>query len=210
MARQVLPLEDREHRIPYIRIETVNVMQLHLIKEREFSRHRMTQDRAATLFYTEVVFADPLTDESLLAARLLDDTPIFRLEEVLPTHVESVREIADIHQTLIFELLADHRIELLIHLAAVDDRRAAAFPGRDDAEETDARRPAVHVRALVVIKDAFVFRVGSGSVDTAPYALAGEIAILCIDFLVHARSDLLKVLRGLKAKSAKQNAAMQM
>src|SRR5208337_2861006 len=168
----------------------------------------MTQYRTAVLPYAEVVLTHPLTGKALLAARLLDDSTILRLEEVLPAHVQSVREITNIHQALLFELLADRRIELLVHLAAVHDGRATAFLGRDHAEETDACGPAVHVRTLVVIQNALVFRVGSGSMNATADALAGQIAVLRIDFRVHARRHPLEVLRGLQTESAKQDAPM--
>ena len=62
-----------------------------------------------------------------LTAGFLDYCTVFGLEKVLPAHIQSIGEVANVHQPLVFELLANRGIELLVHLAAVDNGRAAAF-----------------------------------------------------------------------------------
>src|SRR6059058_5140251 len=101
----------------------------------------MAKDTAATLANTQAVFSVPLGDEALLCASVLNHGAIFSVEETLPTDVQTVGEIAYVHQPKVLEFLSHCRIELLINLAAIHDRGAPALLGSDHAEETDACGP---------------------------------------------------------------------
>src|SRR5205814_6402978 len=102
----------------------MNVMQLHLIEKRNFTRNRMPQHPTAALPNAKIVLAIPLCDESLFPAGFLDYRAIVGLEEPLPTDVQPLGEIADIHQPFFFELLTHHGIKVVIDSAAVNNGRA--------------------------------------------------------------------------------------
>src|SRR6516164_10561376 len=105
----------------------------------------MAQDRPAALLDSQIVLAYPFTNKALLMAGFFHNCAISSLEKVLPADVEAVTEVAHIHQAEVFKLFTNHRVELLVHLATINDRRAATFLGRDHAEEANARGPAIHV-----------------------------------------------------------------
>src|SRR5271157_5955593 len=184
------------------------MVQLHLVEERKFPRYGMTQHGAAALFHAKVVLAHPFANEVLFTAGLLDNRTIIGLEKMLPAHIQSIGEIANVHQPQILELTPYLRIKLLIYLAAVHDGRAAAFFSRDHAEEANACGPAVHMRALVVIENALVFGIRSRGVNVATYTFARQVAILGVDFLVYAGRYALEVLGGSQIEAAEENAAV--
>ena len=97
------------------------MMQLYLVEEREFASDRMAQHTTAALPNPQVVLAVPFRNEALLLARLFDHGPVVCLKEALPAHIQSVREVAHVHQPQFLEFLAHRRIDLLINFAAVHD-----------------------------------------------------------------------------------------
>src|SRR5580700_587569 len=137
----------------------MHVMQLHLVEERKLPGYGMAQDGTTTLFRAQTIVTAPFAYETLIVAYLLDCRGVLGLKEVLPAHIQSVGEITDVHQALLFKLLPNRGIKPLINFAAIDNRRAATLLGRNHTKKTDAHRPAVHVRTLVVEEYAFVFRI---------------------------------------------------
>src|SRR5690349_5694125 len=81
VARQVFPLENRKQRIAYVGVETMHVVQLHLIEKRNLSGYWMPKHAAATLLHPEVVFAIPLSDKALLGAGVFHHGAIFRMKK---------------------------------------------------------------------------------------------------------------------------------
>src|SRR5271157_5517080 len=118
MPRQVFALEYRQQGLPRAWIQAVHMVQLHLVEKGKLARHRMAQHRAATLTNPQVVVANPFTGDSLLPALFLDSRAVISLKEMLPAHVEAVSEVADVHQALLLELLANLGFKPVVDLAA--------------------------------------------------------------------------------------------
>src|ERR1044071_443014 len=88
----------------------------------------------------------PLELDCRPAAVLFNFCAIVGLKKTLPAHIELIGKVANVHQALALEPIANVRIELLIDLPAIDDRRSPATLGRLDAIKPDQHGPAMHVR----------------------------------------------------------------
>jgi hypothetical protein len=88
---------------------------------------------------------EPLALHATCAALILHHRRIAGLEEVLPAHVESGREVSHVEQSQALEPLADIRGERFVEPAAIHDRRGAALHGGLYAEEPLFERPAWQV-----------------------------------------------------------------
>src|SRR6266700_2949130 len=165
----------------------------------------MAQHAAAALPDAQAIFSVPFGNETLLPACFLHYGAVLGRKETLPAYIQAVREIANVHESEVFKLFPDCRIELLVNLAAVNDRRATAFFRGDHAEETDSRRPGVHVRTLVVVENRFVFRIRSGSVDLSRNTFARQVSIFGVNLVVNGRGNEFEVLRRGDTESAKQD-----
>src|SRR5258708_1765007 len=95
------------------------VVQLHLVEERHFTGHGMSQHCTAALAYSKFILAMPLASHASLAAGVLDNCPIFGAKEPLPTYVQPFGEVAKVAQAFFFECLSNVGIKALIHLAAI-------------------------------------------------------------------------------------------
>src|SRR5258708_9795837 len=82
------------------------VVQLHLVEERHFAGHGMSQHCTAALAYSKFILAMPLAGHAGLAAGVLDNCPIFGAKEPLPTYVKPFEEVAKVDQAFFFECLS--------------------------------------------------------------------------------------------------------
>src|SRR5258707_3157040 len=161
------------------------MMQLYLIEERHFSRHRMPQHTAALLPHSQIVLAVPLRDETLLPTRFLDNCAVFGMEEFLPAHIQPVGEIPYVHQPQLLELFPHRWIQIPVYLAGIHHWRAPTLFRRGYAEKTDSRRPRIHVRALVVKQNHLVFRIRRRVVNLPRRTtLTRQIAVFVINLFV--------------------------
>src|ERR1043165_10241422 len=96
------------------------------------------------------------------------------MEEILPAHVECFRVVAHVHEPLARESFAQHRIEKLINLATVDDRRLTTLRRRLRAVKPDLHRPAMHVRTFVVEEYGFIGGGRGRAPNISPPPGAGE------------------------------------
>ncbi len=115
------------------------------------------------------------------------------MKETLPAYVQPIGKIAHVHQPQLLELLAHRGIELLENLAAIHNRRTAAFLGREHAEKTDSRRPRIHVRAFVVIQNRLVFGIRRRGINLSRNSLARQIAVLGVNLVVNGSRDPLEL-----------------
>ena len=111
------------------------MVELHLVKEDLFPRPRMPGNGPALLPDSQAVVGGPLASHARLSARFLDSRAIFRVEEFSPTHVQAGGEVADVGDSLFFELLADGRVEFAVDFSAIEYRGFAALFRRLDAEK---------------------------------------------------------------------------
>src|SRR5260370_7192545 len=93
----------------------MDMMQLYLVEEREFASDRMAQHTTASLPNPQVVLAVPFRNEALLLARLLDHAPVVCLKEARPAHIQSVREVAHVHQPQFLAFLPHRSTHLLLN-----------------------------------------------------------------------------------------------
>src|ERR1043166_7757377 len=100
-------------------------MQLNLIEEDHLTGLWMLDDCRAKLLNTQTVVVLPLEVDRSLAAVLFYFRSLISLEEVLPTDVQPIGEVANVHQSLLLESIAHARIHLFIDLPAIDDWRLA-------------------------------------------------------------------------------------
>src|SRR5215212_9029754 len=109
---------------------------------------------------TQAILVLPLEVDCRPAAVLFNLRSIVSLEKTLPAHIQLIGKVANVHQPLPLELIANVWIEVLIHLTTIDDGRFTAALGRRYAIKPDPHRPAMHVRTLVMKKNSFLRRVG--------------------------------------------------
>ncbi len=129
------------------------MMQLKLAKETRLPCPRMSNHDRTNLTCAQTVIVFPFIVHSRLAAILFHRRFVVGTKEALPTHVNPIRIIPDVHHFLLLERVADLRIEELINGAAIDDRCLAALLCRLNAVEPDLARPAMHVGAFVMKED---------------------------------------------------------
>src|SRR5512143_4367218 len=153
-------------------------MELELVEERFLARLGVPDDRRRALRDAEPASGEPRARDAGGAARRLDAGPFVRHEELLPRDVDAGRERALIPESLRGEERAHRRVERREETPAVDERRRPPLARRGEAEEEDAPREAVLVRALVVEEDRAVRRVGRRAVDLPSLRLARQVAVV--------------------------------
>jgi len=80
-------------------------MQLDLIEERQFARLRMLDYRGRKLPNAQAVVILPFEIQRGPAALIFDLCSIACLKKLLPTHIQPIREVADVHQTVALEAI---------------------------------------------------------------------------------------------------------
>ena len=87
--------------------------------------------------------------------------PVCRFEELLPTDINTVRKIADIHQLLGSESCGNFRVEKIVDSSTIHNRCFAALVSGFDTVEPLFHGPVREVRALIMKENGFVRRVRS-------------------------------------------------
>src|SRR3954451_24757394 len=131
-------------------------MQLNLIEENHLTRLRMRDDRGRKLANTQTVLILPFAVDCSPAAVRFNFRAIVSLKKTLPAHIQLIGKVANVHQTLPLESIANVWIELLINLPAIDDRRFTTTLGRFHAIKPNPHGPAVHVRALIMKENSLL------------------------------------------------------
>src|SRR5215212_1726853 len=127
---------------------------------------------------TQTVLVFPLEVHARPAAVLFNFRSIVSLKKTLPAHIQLIRKVANVHQTLALESIANFWIDVLIDVPAIDDRRFTAALRRLDAVKPDQHGPAVHVRTLIMKKNSLFRRIRRRGINLSSLFFARQIAIV--------------------------------
>src|SRR5438874_2052298 len=119
-------------------------MQLKLIEKYRLVGLRMFRHGHTHLSNSQAILL-PLKIYRSRAAVVFDCGSIRHLEELLPTHVQSVSKITHVHNFSALEFSDNVWVEQLINFAAINDRGFTAFLRRLNAIEELLHWPAMHV-----------------------------------------------------------------
>src|SRR5919112_1807408 len=98
-------------------------MQLDLIEKDELAGLRMFDYCGRKLPNAQAVIVLPVKLYGSPAAVVFHLGAIVGLKKPLPANIQSIREVADIHQAFALKSLTNARLQLTVNLPAIDDRR---------------------------------------------------------------------------------------
>src|SRR6185369_11039417 len=136
-------------------------MQLKLIEKYRLAGLRMLHHCFTHLSGPQAIIFLPLKIHGSRPAIVFDHCPIRRFKELLPTHVQSVSKITDVHNFSALKFSDNLRNEQLINFAAINDWSFAAFLRRLNTIEELLHRPAMHVGAFVMKQNSLLSGVWS-------------------------------------------------
>src|SRR5438067_13310088 len=115
-------------------------MELNLVEEDLLSALGMASDRLTNLAHSQAVFAGPLASHACLGACGFDFMAIICVEELLPADIEAGREVAHIHQALLFKPLQDRGVHAAGDFATIGYWCSTTLLRRQRAVEVDLLR----------------------------------------------------------------------
>src|SRR5215212_3296218 len=127
---------------------------------------------------TQTVFVLPLEVDCSPAAVLFNFQSIVSLKKTLPAHIQLIGKVANVHQTLALESIANVWIEVMVDLAAIDDRGFTAALRRLDAIEIDQHGPAMHVRTLIMKKNSLFRRIRRRGINLSTLFFARQVTVV--------------------------------
>src|SRR6185369_4166122 len=141
IAWQLVRLERRLQRFAYVLFEIRHVEQVSLVEPNDLARLRMRSHRLSHLACAQPIAVEPFKIDRRLAAVFFNLSAIGGLKRRLPRKIDLRSVVACVHDLLLDESLQDLRIEILINLAAVGDRRLTTRERRFRTEEADPHGP---------------------------------------------------------------------
>src|SRR5215217_8567082 len=168
----------------------------------------MLDDRRGKLANAQTIGVSPLKIDGSPAAIIFYFRSIVSLKEALPTHVQSIREVTNVHQSFSLESIANPRIQFTVDLPAVDNWRFPATLGRLDTVKPDQHRPAMHVGALVMKKNSFRGWIRRRAVNFSTHFRSRQIAVVAKQISTDSLSKVLKLNCGIYSEAPKKQSAV--
>src|SRR5689334_5479541 len=125
-------------------------MKLNLIEEQRFTSDGVIEHSRTDLPGGKVILAFPFKINIGAATIVFYTLPVIRHEKLLPAYIQSIDEVAHIHELLFRHLTNQRRIQFPVGPAAINNGGSASLLCRLDTIEKNLHRPAMHMGALIM------------------------------------------------------------